>query len=511
MLQIGERLKSVAFFRRQEVSTTPEVSRRPLKIVKFGGDNMATADNIKKSTAILASDPQRLIAVVSAPGKRFKGDEKVTDLLIKSSKSALNQESFYETFGKVRGRFVEISQGLFEKDQASQDFVLNLLRRVEEGILIERRENITATDPAEREIRGKRAVEWAASRGEWLMGQIFARYLQKTNPHVRFKDAADMIRISSKNQLLADQTRELVTRQLKDVSELTVVGGFYGLDGEGYISTFERGGSDTTAAALAAGLNAKVVEMFKKLHGVKSAQPDIVPYARTIPEMTYDELFELAFRGFDVVQKSAVQPVYDMNIPIEVRSFDTPDLEGTRIVREREYPRTEKITGVAGKSGYVAVTVRKEGMNAEQGILSNILAQYREHVGSVDHSPTITNATTTIFDASQLNGNYGETMDKLLEGIKLSVEPDDIDVNDSVAVLCVVGPQIRKRQAAASAKIMRLFDKNDVRVLAQSAIPGGVTLVYAIHCDQIEKAVKLVHDKTVHGRNRTRGLFTKAA
>ena len=220
-------------------------------VTKFGGSSLADDEQFKKVRSILELEPARRYLVPSAPGKRFKEDEKVTDLLYRCQALAAQGKDFTGEFAKIADRYVSIARGLKLETEIN-------------GRLEEVRAGIAA---------GKNK-DWVASRGEYLNGLLMADYLGW-----RFVDAADGVRFDENGNLDAEKTQELLSAILAD-GVPAVVPGFYGANEKGEVVTFTRGGSDITGALVARAVNADVYENWTDVSGFLMADPRIVENPR---------------------------------------------------------------------------------------------------------------------------------------------------------------------------------------------------------------------------------------
>jgi aspartate kinase len=480
---------------------------RSLVVAKAGGDNMADAANIRKFANILIGDPSIRHVVVSAPGRRFDGDTKVTDLLIQSSSDAVSPSRFDETFSKVASRYRDISAELYGKDWRSPALDLSESFYTVRKTILRARERIDGSYEKDAEKERTRAEGIAASRGESLQQQVVFNYLKYLGLDVHEVDPTRFMRIDDDNLPLSESSA-LAGQVLSRYEGITVSGGFYGTGEDGDINVLGRGGSDTTSTYIAKGRGADAVVMFKQFDGVYAADPRIVPHARPIPEITFDESGEALFRGFDVVARDAVAPAADAGIPIIIKSFDEPDKQGTQLVVARESAKNESVICVAGRDNYAAVVVHKDGMNRDKGMLKGILNVFDRHTTSVDHNPTITDASATIFDKRQLNGAYDETMQQIEADIAAEIRPDGYTVYDDVAVLTIVGQNLADghTNAKVSTQVFGALSRNEIPLVAQSSIPHGNNLVIAVPGENFEDAITAVHDATVHNRSRWRKI-----
>ncbi|MBQ0099196.1 MAG: aspartate kinase, partial [Firmicutes bacterium] len=333
-----------------------------LKVCKFGGTSMADAKAMSKVRDIIRADEDRKYIVVSAPGKRFKDDIKITDTLYKCYNEVIEKGNCKETFKIIRDRFTEIVN----------DLKINLDI---EKIL----------DETENEINEKKSADFSASRGEYLSALIFASFIE-----AEFVDARDMIRFDGKGRLSEDYTDDKVKTRLDSV-EFAVIPGFYGKDSNGNIKTFSRGGSDITGSIIARGVKADLYENWTDVSGFLICDPRIVPEAKVIKQLTYKELRELSYMGASVLHSEAIFPVQRSRIPINIKNTFKPEDKGTLIVPSEIYDDKANdsiITGIAGKKNFTVILLEKSLMNSEIGFIRKVLSVV-EHFGlSVEHLPS---------------------------------------------------------------------------------------------------------------------------
>ena len=234
-----------------------------IKVVKFGGSSLASAEQFEKVGKIIRADESRRYVVPSAPGKRFSSDTKVTDMLYACYKAAILEKDFTEQLKEIQARYQEIIDGL------SLDFSLE-----DEFATI--RENFGR----------KIGRDYAASRGEYLNGKIMAAYLD-----MEFVDAAEVVRFDDEGAFDAGTTNKLLAARLEKL-ERAVIPGFYGAKANGSVVTFSRGGSDITGSLVALAVQANLYENWTDVSGFLIADPRIVKNPKAIETITYKELRE---------------------------------------------------------------------------------------------------------------------------------------------------------------------------------------------------------------------------
>ena len=331
-----------------------------LKVCKFGGTSMADGNVILSGAKIVASDAERRYVVVSAPGKRFSGDIKVTDLLYKCSDAyeTGDTQTFDETFAKICARF------------------LNIEKEIGKTVGME-----AALELVKTEILAGAGRDYCASRGEFLAAKIMAEVLG-----VPFVDATELIRFDE-HGLLDEKSFDLTAEVLKKYPR-AVIPGFYGLGADGKVKTFSRGGGDISGAIVARGVRADLYENWTDVSGFFACDPRIVNSPKCIKELSYQELRELSYMGANVLHSESIFPVRSAGIPIRICNTFRPEDAGTYIVKTHKRTVGETIvTGIAGKKDFTVISLEKSMMNSEVGFVGKVLSVIEKHGISFEHLP----------------------------------------------------------------------------------------------------------------------------
>lgn len=435
-----------------------------LKVVKFGGTSLASAEAFKKVKAIVLSDPSRRFVIPSAPGRRCPEDEKVTDLLYQCHERVSAGVSFDDLFVKIKERYQVIVSGL--------ELELNLEPWLDE---------IYAQLPKESE------PDYAASRGEFLNGVILAAYLG-----FDFVDPQEMIRFNEHGFLDLKLTEELVGRQLNP-KKPAVIPGFYGSMPDGSVKTFPRGGSDITGAVIARGVKADLYENWTDVSGFFMTDPRIVPDAKQISLITYRELRELAYNGANVLHEAAIYPVSEVGIPINIRNTNDPDAPGTMIVKEVNQPRDcGDIIGIAGQKDFVVIQIEKALLNEEMGFVRRLLSILEEMHISFAHMPSGIDMVSLVILKTELNGK----LDQVIDLIAKRLNPDRIEVVDQIALIATVGLGLSQKCGIAATLFNALAAAQiNVRMIDQNS--GGINLIVGVDNRDFEQAVKAIYSAFV--------------
>lgn len=430
------------------------------KVVKFGGSSLASAEQFRKVGDIIRSDEARRFVVPSAPGKRFDGDTKVTDMLYKCYAAAEAGEKFGKLLEDIKARYYEIIHGL----------ELSLSLEEEFQVISE-------------SFAGKAGTDYAASRGEYLNGIVMAAYLG-----YEFVDAAEVICFDEDGNFAADETNAKLSARLAE-AESAVVPGFYGAIPDGKVKTFSRGGSDVTGSIVAKAISADIYENWTDVSGFLVTDPRIIENPKVIETITYRELRELSYMGATVLHEDAIFPVRKAGIPINIRNTNAPQDKGTLIVESTCRRPNYTITGIAGKKGFAALNIEKDMMNAEVGFGRKVLQVFEENGISFEHMPSGIDTMTIFVHQSE----FEEKEQKVLAGIHRAVNPDSVDLEANLALIAVVGRGMRATRGTAGRIFSALAHANiNVKMIDQGS--SELNIIIGVRNDDFEAAIKAIYD-----------------
>ena len=432
-----------------------------IKVVKFGGTSMADAKSIRQVAEIIKQDKERRYVVVSAPGKRFSQDHKVTDMLYACYHDMQINGECKATFDKIRERFKGIVKDLGL------------------GLDID-----SYLDKVEEEMLKYNSAEFCASRGEYLSAVITAEVLG-----YEFIDAKDVMIFDANGDFDSESTNEKVKSVLENV-ERAVVPGFYGGDSEGIVHTFSRGGSDVSGAVIARAVGASLYENWTDVNGFMSADPRLVDNPKPIETLSYKELRELAYMGANVLHPESIFPVRVSKIPINIRNTFCPTAEGTMIVAELDEKELSKrvITGIAGKKGYSIIYIEKSMMNSELGFVRKVLAVLEYYNISIEHLPTGIDTMSIVIPDNELAGKE----DVVIERIKKVVDPDHIEIKSGISLIATVGHGMSYKPGSASTLVGALAkEKINIRMIDQGS--SEMNIIVGIATSDYERAIKAIY------------------
>ncbi len=435
-----------------------------IKVCKFGGTSMASGNIILEGAKIIESDKERRYVVVSAPGKRFSGDIKVTDLLYQCSDEyeAGNILAFKETFSKIRVRFMNIEAEIGKE--------LN----IKAGL-----------DEAEEAILQGAGRDYCASRGEFLAAKIMAAVLG-----VPFVDATEFVRFDEEGAL--DPVTFVLGERVLSKYPRAVVPGFYGLGKDGKVKTFSRGGGDISGSIVARSVGASLYENWTDVSGFYACDPRIVQSPKWIPELTYQELRELSYMGANVLHSESIFPVRAADIPIRICNTFRPEEAGTYIVKTSyKDVRENAVTGIAGKKGFTIITVEKSLMNAEIGFVQKILSVISKHNISFEHLPSGVDTMSLVIDDSYLKDGMQA---KLVEEMKAAVAPDRIYVHGDIALIAVVGRGMVKN-VGTSARVFKAIAEAGINVNMIDQGSSELNIIVGVENKDCETCIRALYNE----------------
>ena len=426
---------------------------------------MADAVQFAKVKAIVEADDARRVIVVSAPGKRYKDDHKVTDLLYLCSAHLKYGVSCEKIFALIRQRYQQIAD----------DCGLSLDLAAEFDTLWQRM------------CGGEADEEYLASRGEYFAARLMAEYLGYT-----FLDAALWLRFKFDGTVDQEASYEAL-RKAAD-GQRVVIPGFYGAMPDGRVVTLTRGGSDITGALAAAALDADVYENWTDVSGILMADPRIVENPEPIRRVTYSELRELSYLGAQVLHEGTVFPVREKNIPLNIRNTNDPAHDGTMILSSIDDEEQDEsfITGIAGKKGFSVITLTKNGMSSELGAVRRILEVLERYNINVDYLPSGIDSVSLVVETGKSSPYLYQAMGDLEKEIK----PDSLHLTDGMAIVAAVGRKMAF-QPGSSGKIFGKLGENGINIRMITQGPEELNIIVGVDGADFEKAIRALYDSFV--------------
>ena len=435
-----------------------------IKVVKFGGSSLADAEHFRQVASIIKADPTRRYVVPSAPGKRYKDDTKVTDMLYTCYNMVKNRENIDEYYEKIKARYNGIiaDLGLDFDISGELEYVKNALQH-------------------------RAGRDFAASRGEYLNGLILAKFLG-----FDFIDAENVIFFRENGSFDEELTNSTLSAELKKHKN-AVIPGFYGAMPNGTIKTFSRGGSDITGSIVARAVEADLYENWTDVSGFMMADPRIIDSPCAIKTITYRELRELSYMGATVLHEDAIFPVRYANIPINIKNTNQPEDRGTMIVASTaDYDTDKIITGVAGKKGFSVITIEKDMMNAEVGFGRKVLEVLEDNDISFEHLPSGIDTMSIVVSTAALEGRR----EKVLNSIARGVRADSVYIEDGLALIAIVGRGMVKAKGTA-ARVFNAISQADVNIRMIDQGSSELSIIIGIEERDFEKAHNAIYHEFV--------------
>ena len=431
-----------------------------LKVVKFGGSSLASASQFEKVGEIIRAEDSRRFVVPSAPGKRDAKDEKVTDMLYAAYDSISSGDDYKKIFNKIKDRYNDIIKGLGLALSLDSEF-----------------------EVIESEFLAGAGRDYAASRGEYLNGIIMANYLG-----YEFVDAAEVIFFGKDDNFDAEKTNEILANRLKD-KENAVIPGFYGIDINGKVKTFSRGGSDITGAIVARAIKADLYENWTDVSGFLVTDPRIVDTPEPIETITYRELRELSYMGASVLHEDAIFPVRAEGIPINIKNTNKPEDFGTMIVESTCKRPTYTITGIAGKKGFCSINIDKAMMNSEVGFCRKVLQVFDDNGISIEHMPSGIDTMSVIVHQSEFENKEQQ----VVAGIHRLVNPDSVEMESGLALIAVVGRAMRANRGTAGRIFAALAHAHvNVKMIDQGS--SEFNIIIGVREQDFETAIRAIYN-----------------
>lgn len=442
-----------------------------LKVVKFGGTSCADANQFAKVRSIVQADPARRVVVVSAPGKRFKNDHKITDLLYLCAAHIKYGVDCGDIFGMIRGRYNDIIRNCRLSIDLNDEF-----------------------DALWEKMRGGVSDDELASRGEYFSAKLMAAYLG-----FDFIDSALWVKFRFDGTVDQDASYEALRRAADGRG--VVLPGFYGVMPDGHIKTFSRGGSDITGALAAAALNADVYENWTDVSGILMADPRIIDNPAPIPFVTYNELRELSYVGAQVLHEGTIFPVREKHIPLNIRNTNDPKHPGTMILETVDDSQDEGdtfITGIAGKKGFSIITIAKTGLSSEHGILLKIMEVLEKHEINVEFILSGIDTVSLMVSANEVAGRLYEVLGELQKDLR----PNSITVAEHIAIVAAVGRKMANR-LGTSGKLFATLGRHGVNVRMITQGPDELNIIVGVEERDFEQAIRVLYDSFVKNYKST--------
>ena len=421
-----------------------------MKVSKFGGSSLADGHQLQRVFNIVNADSNRKIIVVSAPGKRFTDDIKVTDLLIKYAEATINDQNTETIISDIKQRYHDIAYhfGLPQESLTDIDQQIDHL--------------------AKKHYRSFDYLFAAfAAHGEYLNAQLIAKVFTYLGLPARFIDPKEiglLVDDNARSATFNTQSYETIAKLDLSTSERLIIPGFFGYTNNGDMATFSRGGSDITGAIMARALSADLYENFTDVSAI--------------------------YAGFAVFHDEAIIPAIQGGIRINIKNTNDPDAPGTFIVPPTEVQETRPVTGIANSNRFAALYLHRYLLNKEVGFTLRILEILKRHNISYEHMPSGIDDLTIIFDKTNLSQ---DKVDAMLADIAADIKPDTLKWLPSYGIIMIVGEGMRNRIGALT-EIVTPLKENGISLQMVNQGASEISIMLGIQPDLADSAVKAIYN-----------------
>jgi aspartate kinase len=465
-------------------------------VMKFGGTSLGNGEAINRAVDIVIQtlkDKGGVVVVSAMSG--------VTDTLLSAATSAARGDA--ETFRRVRWDLSDRHRLAMTKAINYEEARQQLMEEVE--ALLSDFESLCRSIHVLGELtaRGSDAV---TSLGERLTARILAAALRDRGERATAVEATEVVVTNGRHGSAAplmDETKETAQARLLPLlaqGVTPIVTGFIAATKDGVTTTLGRGGSDYTAAILGACLDADEVWIWTDVDGVMTADPRVVPQARTLPEISYSEAAELSYFGAKVLHPKTILPAVERDIPLRIVNTFNPSHPGTLIVAEAR-PSEFAVKGITSIKGLSLVTVEGRGMLGVPGIAARVFTAVAQEGISVLMISQSSSEQSICFIIRQ------ETVDRALKALEAAFETelarrnvDRIWAQNEVAIVAVVGAGMKGTPGIA-AKVFGALGKRGVNVISIAQGSSEYNISFVVDEEDMENAVRYIHQKFGLGRS----------
>lgn len=470
-----------------------------MNVLKFGGTSVGSAENIKKVIEIVksASENDHVVVVVSAVGG-------ITDKLMRASQKAIaNDLNYKNDFNKLKQQHVEVMEGLLSGSTLldTKDVIFEKLAELEkllDGIFL-----INELSP--------KTTDKLLSFGELMSSLIIFEAMQEYGLNVQLKNSQNLI-VTDSNFTNAsvqfEETNANITSYFEHNKKLvTILPGFISKSEDGEITTLGRGGSDYTAAILAAALEVNTLEIWTDVSGMFTTNPKLVKQAQPIKKLSYKEAIELSHFGAKVLYPPTVLPVLSKNIPIHIKNTLKPDEEGTLITKVVTNGNGNPIKGISNINGVSLLTLQGNGMVGIPGFSKRLFETLaREKINVVITTQASSEHSICVGVSDQDARSAKSALDQEFENEISLLKIDPLVLEEHLSIVAVVGEKMKNHQGI-SGRMFSTLGKNNVniRAIAQGASERNITAV--IKEKDVKKALNCLHETFFEVETKHINLF----
>ena len=448
-----------------------------MKILKFGGTSVGSAENIKRISEIVLNQQDKIIVVVSALGG-------VTDLLLGVARKAASGIKLNGELLAIRARHEEIIETLFGTEDAAKTIdslkpLFEELEKIVQGVTL-----IGELTP--------KTLDKILGFGERLSSLLISNYLK-----VPLIDSMSVIKTDrnfGKANVDFGFTYELISEACSKINQFAVAPGFISSATDGSMTTLGRGGSDYTAALFAAAVNATQLEIWTDVDGFMTADPRVISKAYTIPTLTYSEAMELSHFGAKVIYPPTILPVYQKNIPIHIKNTLNPLGDGTLISLSETTGKDHPIKGISSISGISLFTIQGLGMVGVTGISMRLFgALARKEINVILISQASSENSISFAIDSQFSEIAHEAISFEFEREIASGRISKLTCENELSIVAIVGENMKHSDGIAG-KLFHTIGKNGINVVAIAQGASEQNISWVVKNSDLRKTLNVVHE-----------------
>ena len=464
-----------------------------MKILKFGGTSVGSVEGILNVKKIVEAEPEPIIVVVSA----LSG---ITDNLYQLAKLAADADSEYEIeYRNICQRHFDIIDAVVLPEQKNAVIeqvksLFNDLSNILRGIFL-------IKDSSEK------IIDNIVSYGESVSSIIIANTI-KNAKHYNSKDFIKTNYQFKKHVIDFPKTNELIKNTFVNINNTVVCGGFIATDSvTGFVTNLGRGGSDYTAAIIAAALNASILEIWTDVDGFMTADPRIISNTYVIEQLSFSEAMELCNFGAKVIYPPTIFPVFHKNIPVKIKNTFNSDAPGTYISAEKVSPSSKAIKGISSINDTSLITIQGLGMVGVIGVNRRIFRVLAENRISVFFVSQASSENTTSIGVKNDDSTLSvSVLRKEFEQEIQRGEIDNIFSEDDLATIAIVGDNM-KRTPGIAGKLFGTLGRNGINVIACAQGASETNISFVTDRKSLRKALNVIHDSFFLSEYQVLNLF----
>ncbi len=460
-----------------------------MKVLKFGGTSVGSAVNIKKVHEIVSGRQEDVIVVVSALGG-------ITDKILNAAKmAALGSEFYHDEMTIIRQRHLEVVNELFDGPEEIIAEINPLLQELEQVMM-----GVTLVS----ELTPK-TLDRLLGMGERLSSLIVSRYFG-----CELKDASRFIVTDNhfgKAAVDFNETNKRIVESFARFQGVAIVAGFIAKNKTGEYTTLGRGGSDYTAAIIAAALDAESLEIWTDVDGFMTADPKVIRKAYTIPVLSYTEAMELSNFGAKVIYPPTILPVYKKGIPVHIKNTMRPEEKGTLITKSAANGSERPIKGISSISRIALLTVQGIGMVGVAGIsmrLFTALAMEKINVILISQASS-ENTISIAIEEHMADAAEEAIQNEFAREITLD-QINKVVIEKNLSIVAIVGENM-KHSTGIAGKLFTTIGRNGINVSAIAQGASEYNISWVVSNDDLRKTLNVVHESFFLSENAELNIF----